>query len=152
MTAQLSATFMDVSGEKSITTVNIATQGGSVTITDIASFVTTLETALNGVSLATLYALSFRQLFVDDPADLPTSPYAQREAGMRVFFHNTQGEKGHLTIPAPDMANCDLLAGTDLFDPADTEVAALISWLESYGYIGSYPITVDKVVYVGRNN
>lgn len=151
--SELVATFIDVSGEKSTATLNMNDQGGSVTITDIASLVTTAETALNGVSLATLFSVAFRQQFVDDPATLPASPYAQREAGMRFFYHsNVTGKKGRLTVPAPDMANCALLAGTDLFDPADTEVAALITWIESYVTINSEAVTVDSVMYIGRNN
>ena len=149
--AQLVATFIDKSRERSVVTMPIDDQGGSVTITDIGSFVTTLESALNGVSLATLYSIAFRQQFVDDEDATPASPYAQREAGIRIFYHDTAGSKRTVTVPAPDMANCDLVAAGDEFDLTDTEMAALVTWIEANVTVDGNAVTVDKAVYIGRN-
>jgi hypothetical protein len=88
-----------------------------------------------------------------EDASSPSSPYANREAGARVFYHNdTSNEKGRVTIPGPDLANVDIQAGSDLFDLTDTEMASLVTWLEANAEYDGESITVDRAVLVGRNS
>lgn len=153
MAAKIVAQFLDRSGEPSTITMKIAAQGGSVTITQIQSFATTLESALEAMSLCTLKNIYFQQdLLTEDPA-LPSSEWANRENGAVVHFHNdTSGTKGRITVPGPDLDNVARQAQSDEFVLTDTEMAALITWLEANYELAGESITVDKAVYVGRNN
>lgn len=151
--AELVAQFIDKSGEKSNVTFKIADQGGTVTIADILSFGASLETILESISLLTLQNIWFRQgLLTEDPS-IPASVWANRENAARVFFtDDVDGQKGRLSVPGPDLANVDRNTQSDEFDLADTEMAALVTFIETYCEIGGNAVTVDKAVYVGRAN
>jgi hypothetical protein len=151
--ATLIATFKDISGEKSTVAFPIADQIGATTMAEVIAFGTSLETALEGISLLTLESIYFRQsLITEDPSD-PASQYANRENAARLFWHNNiSNEKGNRSVPGPDLDNVARAAGSDLFDLTDTEMAALVSWIETNVEYDGEPVTVDRAQYVGRNN
>lgn len=150
--AELVAQFMDKSGEVSTVVMKIADQIGATTMTAVIAFGTTLETELEAISLLRLQNIWFRQSLITEDPGLPTSEYANRENGIRVFFHNdTSNEKGRVTIPGPDLVNVARAAGSDLFDLADTELASLITWMEANLEFDGESVTVDRAVYIGRN-
>lgn len=84
---------------------------------------------------------------------LPASPYAQREFGIMFFLSDTGGHKSRITIPGPDLS---IVAqdGTDVVDLAVTEVAALVTALETYAVdpVTGNAVTVTAARIVGRNN
>lgn len=147
------AQLLDRSGEPSTIKMRIPAQAGAVTITEIISFATSLNTALEAITLMTVAQIYFQQdLLTVDPS-VPTDDYANRETGARVFFHNdTTGDKGRITVPAPDLANVARGSANDEFDLTDTEMAALVTWMESNYDLRGESITVDKALFVGQNN
>lgn len=154
MSAYLTAIVRDHGQEKSVMRLPVQTQGGTVTITDITSFATTLESAIEGMSLGNLLKVTFSQDFIVN-ADAPAaSPYAQRELGIRFFFQDdVTFDKGYITVPCPDLANITLNADGDTCDLADAEVAAMVTWIETNLQINSgNAVSVDRAVLIGRNS
>ncbi len=151
--AELVASLVDISGEVGTVTMKIADQAGATTISAVETLATTLETALEGISHLTLKNIWFRQGMLTEDGAAPSSPYANRENGALVFFHNNvSNEKGRVTVPGPDLVNVARNTGTDEFDLSDTEMAALVTWMETNIAFRGEVITVDKALYVGRNN
>jgi hypothetical protein len=151
--AELVAQFIDRSKERSTVTFKIADQGGAVTITEILAFGAALETALEGISLLTLKNIWFRQSLLTEDPTIPVNVYANRENAARVFFtDDTAGKHGHVSVPGPDLANVDRKAASDDFDLTDTEMAALVTFIESYVEIGGNGVDVTGAIYVGRSN
>jgi len=151
--AELVASLVDDSGEVGTVTMKLADQGGAVTITVIETIAASLEAALESISLLTLKNIWFRQAMLTEDGAAPSSPYANRERGSLVFFHtDTSNEKGRVTVPGPDLVNVARNAGTDEFDLSDTEMAALVTWMETNIEYRGESITVDKALLVGRNN
>lgn len=150
--AELVATLRDRSGEKSTVTFQIADQGAGVTIADINAFGSSLETIIEDISLLTLVNIYFRQGLLTEDTSVPASEWANRENAMRVFYQTAGGAKGRLSVPGPDLANCARDALSDNFTLTDTEVDALVTFVETYVKIGGSAVTVEKAVYVGRDN
>jgi len=151
---QIGFTIRDVSDEYSTVTFNYDSFGSLETIGDITSAVSALSTAVEAITLGTVtkawFRLSLTSAYVDER---PASPYAHREVGLRFFFHDALGNKGNLTIPAPDLANIDVTPGTDLADLTDTEVAALVTLIEAnVELVDGEAVTVDRAVVVGRSS
>lgn len=87
-------------------------------------------------------------------ASVPSDEGAQREVGMRVFYtDDTTGKVYHFTIPGPDKSVCALIIESDLFDPTDAPLDALITELESSvkSPVGN-AVSFLRAVQVGRNN
>jgi len=84
---------------------------------------------------------------------LPASEFAQREFGVLVLMADTIGHKSRLVVPGPDLT---LVAqeGTDVVDLAGTEMAALVSAIETWCVdpITGNAVTVYGARIVGRNN
>lgn len=92
-----------------------------------------IQTAIAALTLCTIArkAVRVNQSTVDDTR--PTSAYAQRELGLRLFWQETAGNfvKGHLTIAGPDLALIET-PGSDEVDIAGvTAVNALVALLEA---------------------
>ena len=90
---------------------------------------------------------------VPDPS-VPADQNAQREAGMRVFYaDDVTGKVYHFTVPGPDKSTMLLLTESDLYDPADAPLSALITALEAnvLSPVGN-AISFLRAVDVGRNN
>lgn len=155
--AYTSFTLRDYGGELSRVGVSVVEPAGAITVTTLLGIISDLKAAIEGVSLGVV-AQEGLTLGVDRDADFPVSELAQREHGLRIFFHgDTYGEKGNITIPCVDIASLTVIANTDLVDLADAGVmAALVGQLETYGVISANgnedTITVDRAVIVGRNS
>lgn len=151
----LTGRIRDHSDEYSATTIQIADYGALITVGDLTTAAEALETHLNAISLGTVVNVAFRQQLADAADERPASPYAQRELGLRFFFHDDTdpNAKGNFTIAAPDLAALTILPGTDLVDITQAPVAAFVAWFEAeaIGPGGNSPV-VDRAVIVGRSN
>lgn len=114
----------------------------------------TLRSAIQGVTLANI-ARHYVRLSEETVNDTqPASAFAQRELGLRIFYHDTTtGEKMNRTIAAPDLASLTLQDGTDLVDLTAEPMASLVSAWETYVESDDgNAVEVDRAVVVGRNN
>lgn len=150
--AYVTVSVLDYSNE--VGTINVPTAGmiPAELWSSRQSEIADLETAIGGLTLGTDFRYAFRQNEVDDAKILPASPLAQREMGLRVFFHQTNGTPtGYITIPAVDVANL-AQPNTDIVPLDDPLLAPLVTWLETNGELQGQGITVDRAVLVGRNS
>lgn len=150
-----SFTLKDESGERSVVTFQIDPFTALETITDIETLMGNLADAVQTITLCNVESARYSHAYTqgDFTSDLPAGPYADRERGIRIFFSDAVGNKGNITIAAPDNANMEVLAGTDLYDLTDTELAALVTLIEANVELqDGNAVTVDRAVKVGRNN
>jgi len=157
--ASYTYTFVDHSNESSVIRFGCAepAAGGA----DYDSIVTTNQNAfltlLNDITLCR----AWKEAVIVNEADngklpLPTSQWAQREQGLRIFYEDiTLNKQHHITIPGPDLTLTDLVQpGTDnvLLDGA-TEMADLVTAMESYILSpAGNAILVRSAKIVGRNS
>ena len=154
--AKVTFTLRDRSDEKSAVQFPVAEPAGdgsdyATVLSDIAA----IETAIGALTLCTIAG---EQLTVNEnkPDDTrPTSAYAQRELGLRLFWQETGGnfKKGYLTIAGPDLALIET-PGSDLVDLSGvTAVNALVALLEA-NMLSPQGESIEfyKGVIVGRRN
>lgn len=154
MTDTLQIRYRDKGGEIS----NVAFTSSDITAANFDAKQTaaaTLANAVAGVTLAAQAGAAFRQWVDPDEGNYPSSPYAQRELGLRIFYQGGDPvKKFHVTIPAPDLATLTIAEESDFVVLADGSVmAALVTaletdWLTPEGDA----LTVTKAVIVGRRN
>lgn len=153
MAGLLTARFRDHSDEYSTMSVLVPDLDGADVWTVITGLGNGLESAAEALSLATLVSINYRQGSIAEDDTRPASAFAQRESGLRLFYSDdVDGSKYNVTLAAPDLS---IVAdpGTDDVDLTITEVAALVSWLETNAISpNGNPITVDRAVLVGRNS
>lgn len=126
----------------------------AVSLPQVLTLLTNLETALAPLVLGTIIKKQqtvFENTFA---RTLPTDPNAQRERKLLVLYHdNTTGKAFRVTIPCAKYTGY-LVAGTDLYDLANTDVAAFVTAFQNAFRSpddSTHGITVDKIVAVGRN-
>lgn len=149
-------TLRDRSDEYSPVSFSIAEPAGDGSdLSDVISDVAAIQAAIAALTLCTVArkAMRIQQASVDDTR--PSSAYAQREIGLRLFWQETGGgfKKGHLTIAGPDLALIET-PGSDLVDLAGvTAVNTLVGLLET-GMLSPNGQNVEfyKGVIVGRKN
>ncbi len=154
MTSLYSMAFLDFTNEKSSVSFPCATPSGAAY--DFDAFVVTLDAIGDAVAAVSLCTRGKESALVDVAAgsvSLPSDAHAQREVGLRVFYHDTTtNKKYHLTIPGPDL---DLVAtqGYDDVDWSITELAALETALEAnmLSPVGN-AIEIDSGRIVGRRS
>jgi hypothetical protein len=148
---KIACRIRDHGDEYSNAAINIPDQAGATVWTAIEVIYDGFIAAVEGLTLGTMVAASVQQV-VDENADAAAaSPYAQRELGLRFFFHDdTNFTKGYFTVPCPDLANIDLESDGDTADLTDTEVAAMVTWLEANAELNGQSVVVDRAVVVGR--
>lgn len=154
MAALLTARFRDYSDEYSTFSVLVDDiDGVTRTWVELASQISGLESAVEAVSLCTLVSVHFRQLGNTLDDTIPASPYAEREAGIRLFYSDdVNGKKYNVTVPGPDYATIDV-PGTDEIPLTQTQIANMVTWMEAHMVSpDGNAITVDRAVKVGRNN
>lgn len=154
MSAYITMLIRDYGKEKSTLTIPIEVQAGATTVTEIQSFATSLEAAINPLSLGKIVKVTFSQdlsQYTDEPA---TDPAARRELAARFFVQDTINfKKGHVSVACPDLANLDVDADGDTLVLTDAEAAAVVSWLETNMQLtDGNAVQVDRAVIVGRNN
>lgn len=121
----------------------------------IVAAIATIETAIIAVTLCTTAGTSITQQLGADSDAVPSSEYAQRELGLRVFLvDDVNGRKSHFTVPGPNLAGLTIFAGTDLVDIADAGImAALVTAVEAGAESkDGNAVTVLRAVIVGRRN
>jgi len=147
----------DVTGETS----TFELPNGAITAVSIAGFLTSfgeLRTAIDAVTLGTIR----KESWVGDDTllseDLPASPYAQREIGLRIYMTGNDGSpEFHRTLPCPDLTAVQFTPGAGDFvsitEPQS--IADLVAAIEAHG---RHPdsdlenITVTKIRVIGRNS
>lgn len=113
-----------------------------------------MRNAIDGITTGIMSA----QTLVADKQTLsgaaPTNVYAQRELKWLVYYHDNVTNKPYtLTLPCAD-PTARLIAGTDLANLAQTEIAAFVTRFQSYAKdpdTQTNAVTVDAMQLVGRN-
>lgn len=113
----------------------------------------TIQTALTALTAGNIARRSLQAYNVHVNDAFPAVEYAQRETGLRLFYKDTvNGEKFHVTIPAPDLA---LIAeeGSDDVDMSLSIVSTLTAAIEAVA-VSRYgnPISFYKGTIIGRRN
>jgi hypothetical protein len=149
--------YIGHSGEKStasfpvpeLTAANIEsyTDGGLSTAFDA------LKDAVAAITLMNFIRHTATAQIAAVPEVLPASVYAQRERGLLVLMADPGGHKSRIVIPGPD-ATLLAQSGNDDVDLAGTEMAALVTAIETYCVdpITKLAVTVYAAKLVGRNN
>lgn len=154
MTTQMQLTYNDHSNEKSTLSIHFPElAGGGTNFDAVVTAMDAVEAAIDAVTLCDNSKKAMYQLR-SIGEDTPASPWAQREMGVRVFFvDDVNGEKGHFTIPGPDLDNLAVVSGTDVLDITGTLEAALVSALEANAESrDGNSITVQRLVVIGRRS
>jgi hypothetical protein len=133
-------------------TVRVADIEGTDVWTVVTGLAAGLESALETLSLGTLVSIVFSQHGITEDDTRPASGFAQREQGIRFFYEDTEGNKGNVTLPAADLGTY-AVAGQDRVDLSDTDIAAMVTWLEANALSNhGNAITVNYGVIVGRSS
>lgn len=154
MTTQMQLTYNDNSNEKSTLSINfpqIAAGGGNFDA--VLSAMNSVEATIDAMTLCDNAKQAFYDV-ISVGEDIPASPWAQRELGVRVFFiDDVNGEKGHFTIPGPDLANLAVQTSTDVLDITGTLEAAFVTAFEADALSrDGNAVTVQRLVVVGRRS
>lgn len=114
-----------------------------------------VETAITAITLCDEAGYGYTDILAGDLDTVPSSEYAQRELGLRVFLvDDVNGRKSHFTVPGPDLASLTILAGTDFVDLADAGIMAQVVTdveAECLSQDGN-AVSVLRAVIVGRRN
>lgn len=148
----ISRTYVDASNENSTVQLNIVPYN-VVSFAGVLTGIGQLWAAVDAVSLLnptqdsiTLYSTKMSKV-------LPTDFMAQRERKMVVSFEDaTNFTPGKLEIPGPDHTAAPLIPGTDLFDLTATDMATLVTAIESQMRSSDgNNVNVIQATLVGRN-
>lgn len=127
---QGSFTYNDFSNEKS----SMGFFFGPITVLTIAAFLTqygALRTAVNAITLGNLVADQWTGDRTQYSNAIPTDENAQRERKFLVKYEDTTSlAQYRMEIPTADLTG-RMIAGTDLVDLTDTEIAAFITAFET---------------------
>lgn len=147
-------TFLDYSNEKSV----VSMYNGQITAASIAGFLTAfggMRTALEGITLGVVHQEAWvgdQTLLSNDP---PTNVFAQRELKWLVTYRgDTSNKIFNLTIPTADPTG-RLVAGTDLANLANTEMAAFVTAFEAFAKTpddDTEGVEVLEIRLIGRNS
>lgn len=154
MTTQMQLTYNDRSNEKSTLSIHFPQiVAGGTNFDAVISAMEAVEATIDAITLCD----NAKQALYDIRSvgeDTPASPWAQRELGVRVFFvDDVNGEKGHFTIPGPDLASLDVQDSSDKLSLSGTLEAALVTALEANALSrDGNSITVQRMVIVGRRS
>ncbi len=153
MTMKVTSRVRDHGTEYSQCSMTIPPQAGATAWSAIEIIADAFMSAVDDLTLGVVVKTAVQQN-TDEQEDIPAvSAFAQRELGLRFFFHDdTTFVKGSMTVPAPDLANIDLESDGDTADLTDTEVAAMVTWLETYAVLNGSSVVVDRAVVVGRSS
>lgn len=151
--ARANVQFIDASNEKSTASVT-STALTSANFDAQATAFNALRTAMQALSLGDIsqYAIST----ITNPAyTVPTNPFAQRELKWLVtYLGATSGKTFQMEIPAADLGNDHLVAGTDQADTADSDWTDFITAFEAFAKSPDNPaeaVTFVNAKLVGRN-
>lgn len=151
MPAKFTQGWLDHSGEQSRTQFYLLEGAGDDYTTAIAA-AATVATALEVVSLLTALNRSFSVEVATNVANLPASPYAQRELALKIFYSDdVTANKFTMTVPGPDLT---LLAqaNTDEVDIVANVAAAALKLVLDTNLVSpdGNAITVTRMRLIGR--
>ena len=156
MTMKANYTYRDFGseiGSLSLYVPDIA--AGGANYDTVVAAIAAIESEIIAITLCTTAGHGLTQEIGADGDAVPSSAFAQRELGLRVFLvDDVNGRKSHFTIPGPDLPNLVIFDGTDLVDIADAGVMAdLVTSVEA-GAISAdgNAVTVVRAAIVGRRN
>ena len=148
-------TFRDKSRESSAVQLIIPdVSAGGTDFDAVMASVAALGAAIDTLTLCAPAAENYVQEVDPPSADIPTDDAAQREYGLRIFYTDDVNSKQfHFTIPGPDFAQVDTVAGTDLADLSAGGIPALITAVDG-NVLSPYgnAVTLRRVVVVGRRS
>lgn len=142
----------DYSGEKSGLSLNLRNSASGGEYNNRLAEITALQTAIEGISVATWGNYDFVSAIYQETGSLPASPYAQRESRALFDCVSTGGERFVIGIPCPDLDNM-AIPGTDAINLTDPQVLAYVAVVESDARspLGN-AVTIIGGKIVGRNN
>lgn len=146
--------YLDYSGERSSVSFNVGSPSGAAyDWAGLAADVDAVGDAIDAICLCTRVKDTLNVEIQDGSVAYPASADAQREAGLRIFYHDTvNNKKYHVTIPGPDKSLMAVQA-TDKVDWAGAEMAALETAFEANVLSPEgNAVQIDKGVLVGRRN
>lgn len=156
MATKANFTFRDYGseiGSLSLYVTDIAAGGAGYDA--LVAAIAAIESEIIALTLCTTAGNALTQELGADSDAVPSSEFAQRELGLRVFMvDDVNGRKSHFTVPGPDLAALTIFAGTDLVDLEDASVMAdLVTSVEA-GAISAdgNTVTVIRAAIVGRRN
>jgi len=140
----------DASNEYSPFKVPINNLTGANYATNLG-LVTALQNALLNIILGNIAsrAIAAEQADINDTT--VANQFAQREMKALVSYRgDTSNVLMRAEVPTPDLAK--LIAGTDLFDLTDADMAAFVTAFEAIVQRnGTEAVTVEEIRFVGRN-
>lgn len=153
-------TQRDYSDELTATTIH----NGAVTAVSIAGFLTEFGQMRDAIDDITTGVMA-KEMWVGNndviSSDRPTNPFAQRELKWRVAYNGaTDGLPYELTIGCADPSGVDgsgvarLVAGTDLANVANEDIAAFITRFNSFARVPNdetQGVVFREMRIVGRN-
>lgn len=136
---------------------NVSLFNGAITAVSIAGFLTEFGDLRDAIAAIILGNVA-QESWIGDRTTVndvrPASTFAQRELKWLVEYHgDTTLKKFTLTIPTADPTG-RLIAGTDLADLSETDMAAFVAAFETTARSpddDTETVTVDAVRLVGRN-
>ena len=151
--SRLVLSYKDFSREMSTMELLLAepSAGGADFDTVIASAATVVA-AIETVSVG---MLAKQSLSINETTEVgDAAAGSKRELGLRIFWADTVAETvGHFTLPSPDPTGAWLQVGLDEVNPAETDIAALITALEANVLSpDGNAINVSRIVEVGRRS
>ena len=154
---RLTFTYIGFSAEKSSVGIPVpdldATNVESYTDGGLSTAFDALVAAVDGLTLMNRTGHTATAQTDSIAEVIPASPNAQREIGLLMLMSDPNGHKSRMVIPGVDLSLV-AQAGTDVVDLAVTEVAALVTALQTYAVdpITGLAVTVYAARIVGRNN
>lgn len=145
--------LMDRSLETSSVTLTGPTLTGANYDAQIAE-VAGISATLQAITLAEVQKQTVVSYENAISADIPTSPYANRELKLLFSYNDTvTGRRGSFTVPAPDLASLTLGDNSDEVDLADAGVmAAFVTAVEGWALSeAGNTINITSARIVGRN-
>jgi len=145
-------TLLDASNEStpvSVTSEVLTAANFDAQVTEFTAFRSAVEALTLGTAQRWVLAQS-----TDGSNTLPANPYAQRELKWLVSYQGaTSGKNFQIEIGTPDLTD-NLVAGTDIADPASADWAAFITAFQAFAKSPDDP--TEAVVFVsarlvGRN-
>lgn len=155
MPTRATLSYRDYSNELSRLSLNFATlQAGGGNFDAVTGLVDDVAAAILAVTDLVAAGSSIAHPIEDDTGGMPAGEAAQRERGIRIYYHDTAGKKHSFTIPGIDYTAITVPQGSDavVLDDAGA-MAALVTALEAgvKSPLGN-AITVDRAVVIGRNS
>lgn len=132
----------DVNGDSATATIDVE-YADSITLSSIASTTAAVAGYFAACSNAKVTAQGFRVGFVKAQISAATAPppanavYPSVTDGAQLTFADSAGNKRKVTIPAPLLT--DFKTNSNVVNPVDTNIAALIAGIETLPELGGTP-------------